>query len=57
MLCLHPTTTGYCSTNMSSYRGPQPASDGADTPLWLAYLPQEQWVSSRFFSNRSEEPF
>lgn len=51
---VHP---GYCSTNMSSYRGPQPASDGADTPLWLAYLPQEQWVSSRFFSNRSEEPF
>lgn len=51
---VHP---GYCSTNMSSFRGPQPASDGADTPLWLAYLPQEQWVTGKFFTDRKEEPF
>lgn len=53
----HPLAAGYCSTNMSSFRGPQPASDGADTPLWLAYLPQEQWVTGKFFTDRKEEPF
>lgn len=51
---VHP---GYCSTGMSSFRGPQPASDGADTPAWLAFLPQEQWVSGKFFTDRKEEPF
>lgn len=27
---------GYCSTNMSSYRGHKTPAEGADTPVWLA---------------------
>lgn len=27
---------GYCSTRMSSHKGPRPAAKGAETPVWLA---------------------
>lgn len=30
---------GWCATDMSSWRGPKSAADGADTPVWLALLP------------------
>ena len=32
---------GYCSTNMSSYRGPRSAAKGAETAIWLASQPRE----------------
>ena len=34
-----PGRTGWCNTAMASFRGPRPASEGADTPVWLAFLP------------------
>mmetsp|Transcript_22076 Transcript_22076/g.57519 ORF Transcript_22076/g.57519 Transcript_22076/m.57519 type:complete len:345 (-) Transcript_22076:443-1477(-) len=30
---------GWCQTDMSSWRGPKTARQGADTPVWLALLP------------------
>jgi NAD(P)-dependent dehydrogenase (short-subunit alcohol dehydrogenase family) len=27
---------GYCSTSMSSFKGPRSAAKGAETPVWLA---------------------
>ncbi len=34
-----PWPAGWCNTAMASFRGPRPASEGADTPVWLAFQP------------------
>ena len=53
-----PTTlAGYCATDMSSWRGPRSAAQGADTPVWLATLPESQFVTGKFWMDRQEVPF
>jgi hypothetical protein len=42
---------------MSSWKGLRSAQQGADTPVWLAFLPAEQFATGKFFSDRKEEPF
>lgn len=42
---------------MSSWGGPRSAKQGADTPVWLAFLPAEQAVTGKFFYDRKEETF
>lgn len=32
---------GYCSTSMSSFRGPRSPAKGAETPVWLATKPRD----------------
>ena len=48
---------GYCATDMSSWRGTTAAADGADTPVWLALLPPEHFVTGGFFMDRTQAPF
>lgn len=47
---------GYVATDMSSWRGYKHASEGADTPSWLALL-APPGTSGKFFSSRKEESF
>ena len=42
---------GYTATDMSSWRGTKHASEGADTPAWLALLAPTH-LSAKFFSER-----
>ncbi|WIA39342.1 hypothetical protein OEZ86_005454 [Tetradesmus obliquus] len=48
---------GYCSTDMSSWRGTQSAAAGADTPVWLALLPQEDFKTGGFYRDRKQQSF
>jgi NAD(P)-dependent dehydrogenase (short-subunit alcohol dehydrogenase family) len=50
---------GWCNTAMASFRGPRPASEGADTPVWLAFQPDSEWewITGRFWKDRKEEPW
>lgn len=52
--CPHPP--GWCSTSMSSFRGPRPAAEGADTPAWLA-LEVPEFVTGQFWRDRKAEPW
>jgi carbonyl reductase 1 len=48
----HP---GYCATDMSSFRGPRPAAEGADVAVWLALrVPNEKAKSGGFYIDREE---
>ena len=35
-IAVHAVCPGWCSTSMSSHKGPRSADKGAETPLWLA---------------------
>jgi carbonyl reductase 1 len=49
---------GYCSTDMSSWRGTQSAAAGADTPVWLALLPPAEPLSTGgFWRDRQQRKF
>jgi hypothetical protein len=47
------------ATDMSSHRGSLTPSQGADTPAWLAGLPQAEAeaLSGKFIRERRVEPF
>lgn len=47
----HP---GYVSTDMSSWRGELPASEGADTPTWLALAPESAVPTGKFWYLRKD---
>lgn len=49
----------YVATDMSSHRGSLTPSQGADTPAWLAGLPQAEAeaLSGKFIRERRVEPF
>lgn len=51
--------TGWCSTGMSSFKGPRSAAEGADTPVWLAFLPEAEALelSGKFVKDRRAEPW
>lgn len=44
---------GYCDTDMTSHKGPRPADVGAETPTFLALLP-DGGPSGRFFYDSQE---
>ncbi|KAF8064523.1 Cbr1 [Scenedesmus sp. PABB004] len=44
---------GYCATDMSSWRGTQSAAAGADTPVWLALTPPEDFKTGGFYRDRT----
>lgn len=44
---------GWCSTDMSSNRGPKSAAQGADTPAWLALRAPGDYVSGKFYQERT----
>jgi NAD(P)-dependent dehydrogenase (short-subunit alcohol dehydrogenase family) len=50
---------GYVKTDMTSGRGTKPVAEGADTPVWLATLPLEEFMalSGTFVADRKVEPF
>lgn len=35
-IAVNAVCPGWCSTSMSSYRGPRTPAKGAETPVWLA---------------------
>lgn len=43
---------GWCRTNMAGDRAPRSASEGADTPVWLATTP-ELLTTGKFFAERA----
>eukprot|EP00882_Tetradesmus_deserticola_P034716 GHRQ01039944.1.p1 GENE.GHRQ01039944.1~~GHRQ01039944.1.p1 ORF type:complete len:121 (+),score=39.40 GHRQ01039944.1:170-532(+) len=47
----------YCSTDMSSFRGTQSAAAGADTPVWLALMPQADFKTGGFYRDRQQQSF
>lgn len=47
---------GWCKTDMSSGSGNKTASEGADTPTWLA-LRETGYPSGRLWAEREEQPF
>eukprot|EP00899_Mesostigma_viride_P014500 jgi/Mesvir1/23050/Mv08167-RA.1 len=47
---------GYCATDMSSWRGPKSAAEGAETPGYLALLPSSG-PTGKFFASLKEEEF
>lgn len=56
--CLLPCLpAGWCSTSMSSFKAPRSAAEGADTPVWLAFLPDSKFVTGQFFKDRKAEPW
>jgi hypothetical protein len=55
LLCF--VVRSYCSTDMSSWRGMQSAAAGADTPVWLALMPQEEFVTGGFYRDRQQQSF
>ena len=42
---------GYCATDMSSHKGPRPAEQGAETPAYLAQLPDNGPTGKFFYDN------
>lgn len=43
---------GACATELSSFRGFKSAAEGADTPVWLALMPKDEFVTGGFFTER-----
>lgn len=52
-LIVNAVCPGWCSTSMSSFSGPRPASKGAETPTWLA-LSDEITTSGSFYQDLKE---
>lgn len=50
----HP---GYCATDMSSWRGTISAAAGADTPVWLALLPPDEFKTGGLWWDRQQHDF
>jgi hypothetical protein len=42
---------------MSSWRGTQSAAAGADTPVWLALTPPEDFKTGGFWRDRQKRDF
>ena len=43
---------GWCATDMSSWRGPRSAAQGADTAVWLCVAPEESIQTGQFWADR-----
>jgi len=52
---IYSVCPGYCSTQMSSFKGTRSAAKGAETPLWLALLPENTTVKQSFYLDMTEE--
>jgi carbonyl reductase 1 len=48
---------GYVNTDMTSGRGTKTIYEGADTPAWLALMPQDQFITGKLLAERQEISF
>eukprot|EP00798_Chlamydomonas_sp_ICE-L_P001592 gene1592-32980_t len=48
---------GYCATDMSSMKGPKTALEGADTAVWLALRPADEFVTGKMWAEREDIPW
>ncbi|PSC72175.1 Carbonyl reductase [NADPH] 1 [Micractinium conductrix] len=56
-ICVEAMCPGWCSTNMSSYKGPRSAAEGADTAAWLATEAPLTPGEAHFWRDRAQEGF
>ena len=48
-IMLNTCCPGYCSTSMSSFRGPKPPEEGAAVFTWLATRPPADFVTGKMW--------
>lgn len=58
MNCVCVCSARWCATDMSSFKGPRSAAEGADTPVYLALRPEGRGeaalVTGKLFAERAE---
>lgn len=53
-LMVYSVCPGWCKTDMSSGQGHKTASEGAETPVWLALQPRETPVPQGFYADKAQ---